>query len=94
MNHHINIICFLSLFILTNAISAKSYKMNLLKRKLNILVLNPTHIRFIKNPIYNITKNINVYEYIYDNDDNIDAFIKNRSINLIRTDSDFVTCKK
>jgi hypothetical protein len=30
----------------------------------------------------------------YDNNNNIDAFIRNKTINLIRTDSDFVTCKK
>ena len=41
-----------------------------------------------------MTKNINIYNYVYDNDNNIDAFIKYKSINPIITDKDFVTCNQ
>ena len=95
MNHNIDIILFISLFILTDAISAKKfYKIHLLNEKHKSLVLNPTFFKTVDTPSYKLTKNIKVYDYIFQDDDHIDEFIKNKSIDLIRTDNDFVTCKK
>ena len=42
---------------------------------------------------YKINRNINIYKYVYDGDENIDAFIKKKSNSLIATDNDLVTCK-
>ena len=95
MNHNTDIILFISLFILTDAISAKKvYKIHLLNEKRKSLVLNPTLFKTVDTPSYKLTKNIKVYDYIYKDDDHFDRFIRNKSIDLIRTDNDFVTCKK
>lgn len=97
MNHYSIVYCFL---LLSTSIKAsfqdakQYYKKHILQEKLKVLVLNPAFYGTVEDPYYKMTKHIKIYNYVYDNDDNIDAFIKNKSINLIITDNDFVTCKK
>jgi hypothetical protein len=70
MNHNIDIILFISLLILTDAISAKKfYKAHLLNEKHRSLVLNTTFFKTVDTPSYKLTKNIKVYDYIYKDDD-------------------------
>jgi len=73
--------------------SDKFYKKNLLNKNYNIISLQPEFNKNI-NTTDQITNKITLYYQYYNNDNYIDNFIKNNSIDSIITDNDFVTCQK
>ena len=71
------------------------YKLNLLNRNYNVMVLQPD-FNFNKklNTSENLTASIKLFYQRFYNDEYLETFTKNNSIDLIITDNDFVSCKK
>ena len=71
------------------------YKLNLLNRNYNVMVLQPD-FNFNKklNTTENLTSSIKLFYQRFYNEEYLETFMKNTSIDLIITDNDFVSCKK
>jgi len=73
--------------------SEKFYKKNLLNKNYNIISLQPEFSNDV-NITSNLTPKTILYYQHYNNDNYIDNFIKNNSIDSIISENDFVTCQK